>query len=55
MTLNDPEPIVRCNHRLWQDVDGVRCTREAGHRAGHTYLSGDGSACPDRHQEATQE
>lgn len=55
MTLSDPEPVNRCSHKLWADVDGVRCTREANHKAGHTYLSGDGSACPDRHQEASQE
>lgn len=51
MTLHDPEPQVRCGHRLWSDVEGVRCTRPHGHRAGHTYISGDGSACPDRHTE----
>lgn len=49
MTLHDNEPTVRCGHRLWDDIDGVRCTRAPHGPHGHTYISRDGSACPDRH------
>ena len=33
-----------CEHRLWDDFDGLRCNRPAGHYGGHRYAA---SECPD--------
>ena len=28
-----------CDHTLWNDPDGLRCTRRDRHETGHTYTS----------------
>lgn len=48
MTFTDEIPTTRCGHRLWGDVDAVQCTRKPHGPHGHTYISADGSAVPDR-------
>lgn len=36
----------RCETRLWQDFDGLRCNRPADHPGAHRYAA---SEAPDRH------
>lgn len=40
---------MTCAHRLWNEPNGLTCTRTDPHTTGHTYEST--SAGDDRHQE----
>lgn len=44
--------MTECTHRFLDALDGLACTREAGHVDGHTYAASD---APDRHVEGVDD
>ena len=55
-TTRRSDPAVRassqsgdCEHRLWGDPKGLRCTRPPHGDSGHIYHDSHGSAVDDRH------